>query len=65
MRFMQDMVPSSEWMICIFESEDLRQYFESKSWYHGYLTADEFDDSVLNQYERDNLELFKTMENMQ
>ena len=49
----------------IFESADLRQYFESKSWYHGYLTADEFDDSVLNQYERDNLELFKTMENMQ
>lgn len=49
----------------IFEAEDLKQYFESKSWYHGYLTADEFDDSVLNQYERDNLELFKRMEDMQ
>lgn len=49
----------------IFDSEDLRQYFESKSWYHGYLTAAEFDDSVLNQYERDNLELFKSMEDRQ
>lgn len=45
-----------------FETEDLNQYFTSKSWYHGYLSQEEFDDSVLNEYEKANLDLIKTVE---
>lgn len=40
----------------IFEDEELNEYFQSKSWYEGYLTADEFDDSVLSDIERKNLD---------
>lgn len=47
----------------IFESEDLKVYFQQQSWYYGYLTADQFDDSLLNEYEKKNLELIKTVEN--
>lgn len=45
-----------------FETEDLNQYFTSKSWYHGYLSQEEFDDSVLNEYEKANLDLIKRVE---
>lgn len=48
-----------------FESEDLRQYFESQPWYNGYLSQEEFDDGVLNEYERENLDLLKAIENGQ
>ena len=47
----------------IFTSEDLNAYFQNKSWYHGYLTADQFDESVLNEYEKENLILIKELEN--
>lgn len=47
----------------LFKTEDLNTYFSQQSWYHGYLSADEFDDSVLNEYERSNLELIKSIEN--
>ena len=40
-----------------FQTEDLNQYFSQKSWYDGYLSAEEFDDSVLNEYEKENLTL--------
>lgn len=39
----------------IFTSEDLREYFESKSWYQGYIPADQFEESVFNQIEKDNI----------
>lgn len=45
-----------------FETEDLNQYFSSQSWYNGYLSADEFDDSILNGYEKANLDLIKSIE---
>lgn len=45
-----------------FETKDLNSYFSSKSWYYGYLTADEFDDSVLNEFEKANLDLIKIIE---
>lgn len=45
-----------------YETDDLREYFSSKSWYYGYLSADEFDDSVLNEYEKANLDLIKAAE---
>ncbi len=46
----------------LFQSEDLKEYFSKQSWYHGYLLEDEFDDSVLNSYEKYNLDLIKTIE---
>ena len=45
-----------------FQTEDLNQYFSQKSWYDGYLSAEEFDDSVLNEYEKENLTLIKQVE---
>lgn len=45
-----------------FESEDLNAYFNSQPWYHGYLSADEFDDAVFNGYEKANLDLIKQVE---
>ena len=41
----------------IFDDEILQEYFEEKSWYDGYLTADEFDESVLSKTEKDNIDV--------
>lgn len=46
----------------IFESEDLNNYFQNQSWYYGTVTADEFDDSILNEYEKENLDAIKAVE---
>ena len=48
----------------MYETDDLREYFSSKSWYYGYLSAEEFDDSVFNEYEKANLDLIKSAEGM-
>lgn len=45
-----------------FETQDLKDYFEAKPWYQGYLSMEEFDDSVLNEYEKGNLDLLKEIE---
>jgi len=34
-----------------FQSSDLQSYFESKSWYHGTVSASEFNESVLSDTE--------------
>ena len=50
----------------IFDSAELREYFESKSWYDGRYTADEFDEmsgSVLNATEKANAEFLSDAEN--
>lgn len=39
----------------MFDSEDLREYFESKSWYKPTIPAVEFSNSVLNEVEKENL----------
>ena len=49
----------------IFDDPDLQAYFESTSWYEGYLTADEFDDSVLNDIERSNIDVIVQYEKEQ
>ncbi|MCI9161656.1 MAG: YARHG domain-containing protein [Lachnospiraceae bacterium] len=49
----------------LFQTEDLNEYFSNQSWYHGYLSQEEFDDSVLNEYEKANLELIKTAEGIE
>lgn len=45
-----------------FETEDLNAYFSAQPWYYGYLSMDEFDDSVLNEYEKANLDTIKAVE---
>lgn len=46
----------------MFEAENLSAYFNSKRWYSGYIAAADFDDSVLNEYEKANLSLIKSAE---
>lgn len=38
----------------IYQSEELNEYFESKSWYNPIYTADEFSDDMLTEYEKEN-----------
>ena len=41
-----------------FQTEDLNEYFSSKSWYTPLYSADEFaaiEDSVMNDYEKENI----------
>ena len=40
----------------LFESDDLQSYFNQKRWYWGEFPPDEFDDGVLNDCERANLD---------
>lgn len=46
----------------IFKSEDLNNYFLGCVWYTPVCTAEEFDDSVFNEYERANLELLARLD---
>lgn len=46
----------------IFKSEDLNNYFLGCAWYTPTCTAEEFDDSVFNEYERANLELLARLD---
>ena len=48
-----------------FDSKELRDYFESKSWYKGEYSAEEFDeksDSVLNEVEKKNVQFLEKAE---
>ena len=48
-----------------FNDQALQQYFDSKSWYNGTISTDEFDanlDSRLNDVERANIEIIKKYE---
>ena len=38
-----------------FDNAEIREYFESQSWYNGTIDADDFDESVLNKYEKANI----------
>lgn len=40
-----------------FNDEELQAYFDSCSWYEGTVAPEEFDDSVLNGYEKANRDL--------
>lgn len=37
-----------------FDSQELRNYFESKSWYEGKISPEDFDEGILNDCERAN-----------
>lgn len=47
-----------------FKDRELQAYFDSKSWYYGYIEADQFNENtMLNDYERENMYLIKDYEN--
>lgn len=46
----------------IFDDEELQAYFEQFDWYEGLYTADEFKESVLNEYEKANRDLITEYE---
>ena len=47
----------------IFKTPQIAAYFNSKSWYHGTISPDKFDDSVLNKYEWANVNFIREYEN--
>lgn len=42
-----------------FGAAGVKKYFNSKSWYIGYIDLDDFDDSVFNEYESANIEFLQ------
>lgn len=47
-----------------FKDHELQEYFESKSWYNGYIEADKFNENdMLSDIERENMYLIKDYEN--
>lgn len=46
----------------IFKAEDLKEFFSYKDWYEGTVNASDWQDSVLNEYEKKNLELISKLE---
>lgn len=45
---------------CEFENTYLQQYFESCSWYEGTVAIEKFDESILNETEKSNLNAIKS-----
>lgn len=39
----------------LFQSQELTDYFEQKSWYWGYIPAEQFSQNLLNDYENANI----------
>lgn len=46
----------------IFKSEDLKKYFEAKSWYKGTVKASEFQDNSFNEFEKANIKMIDEFE---
>ena len=46
----------------IFKNEDLYNYFMGCVWYNPTCKAEDFDDSVLNEYEKANLDILASMD---
>lgn len=46
----------------IFKSDDLNDYFNSMDWYYPTVPSDQFNEDVLNQYEKQNLITIKEVE---
>ena len=47
----------------LFQSEDLSQYFQSKSWYQGTIAPNDFSERVFNQFETANVALLAAFQN--
>lgn len=46
----------------IFRDEDLNNYFMGCAWYQPAVSGSEFDDAVLNDFERENLKLLSALD---
>ncbi len=46
----------------LFKDDDLQNYFNSCSWYYGYISPDSFNNNVLNEVEVYNVNLIKQYE---
>lgn len=44
------------------KNQKMKEYFEKKSWYKGTIKSSDFKDSMLNQYEKANVELIVELE---
>ena len=47
----------------IFKDVNLNNYFKGQLWYIPLMSAEEFDDSIFNEYERENLKLLTEIDN--
>lgn len=47
----------------IFKDENLNNYFKGQLWYIPLISAEEFDGSIFNEYERENLKLLAEIDN--
>ncbi len=45
-----------------FDDAQLQDYFNGKSWYNGTINPDDFKESMLNDYEKKNIELIQSLE---
>lgn len=46
----------------MFQTPEIASYFNSKSWYHGTIAAENFSETVLNEYERANVNYIRQYE---
>ena len=46
----------------LFKDSSIQNYFNSCSWYNGYISPDSFDNSILNSVEAYNIKLIKSYE---
>lgn len=47
----------------IFQAKDLQDYFNRKNWYSPTVSSAQFDEKILNTYEKENLQLIQKVEN--
>lgn len=47
-----------------FDDVRLQEYFDSKYWYEGTAEPDAFNEDVMNEYEKDNIQLIKDAEDV-
>ncbi len=45
-----------------FDDPELSAYFNSKSWYQGTVEPEDFEESMLNEYEKENIKLIQARE---
>ena len=46
----------------MFQTTEIANYFNGKSWYHGTIAAENFSETVLNEYERANVNFIRQYE---
>lgn len=46
----------------MFQAQDLQEYFGRQAWYNPSIPAGQFDENILNSYEKENLQLLQRLE---